>query len=173
MGDADAEKFMNQIGNIDWSDWYAMDDVSAMLEDMGYSLDMTTPEMQAFIETMRQAGGASPAEMIQKTKDSIDALGSTLSEGIAPGSLLDEETYKQLIERNAELAGSFQKTIDGSYQYVGSDVLGIEQLGIGDALDEARENTEIYENAKEAASDIDFLGMSTAKYTSAESMASY
>jgi hypothetical protein len=150
-----------------------MEDVSAMLEEMGYSLDTTTPEMQDFIEAMRLAGGASPAEMLQRTKDSITALGSALSEGIAPGSLLEEATYKELIERNAELAGSFQKTIDGSYQYVGGDVLGIEQLGIGDALAEARENTELYENAKKAAGEIDFLGMSTAKYTSAESMATY
>ena len=171
MGEAEKAEFMEKIGDIDWSNWYAMDDVSAMLEEMGVDLNMTTEELEAFTEAMRVAGGASPAEMLQKTDERIAALGSTLAEGIPPGSVLDKETYDQLIEANGDLADSFITNMDGTMQYIGSEELGLEQLELGEALNTKKEMSALYENSKEAAGDIDFKKLSTMDYTFADEMA--
>jgi hypothetical protein len=97
MNEEQVEAFMSRIGDVDWSSWYAMDDVTAILEDLGIDLSTVTADLDAFTEAMREAGGASPVEMIQRTDELIAGLGSTLAEGIPPGSVLDKETYDQLI----------------------------------------------------------------------------
>jgi hypothetical protein len=71
MGEAEKAEFMEKIGNIDWSNWYAMDDVNAMLKEMGLDLNMTTEELNEFTEAMRVAGGASPVQMMQRTDELI------------------------------------------------------------------------------------------------------
>ena len=171
MTEAQKNQFMNEIGNIDWSSWYAMDDVTAMLEGMGAELNMTTEELEAFTNAMRIAGGASPTEMLAKTKSNIEALGATLSEGIAPGSVLDEETYQKLIEANKELEGQFMKTIDGSMKYVGSEEIGLDALDMGEYLETTREMSNLYENAKDDAAGMDFKGLSTIDYNFADEIA--
>ena len=171
MTEAQKNQFMNEIGNIDWSSWYAMDDVTAMLEGMGAELNMTTEELEAFTNAMRIAGGASPTEMLARTKSNIEALGATLSEGIAPGSVLDEETYKKLIEANKELEGQFMKTIDGSMKYVGSEEIGLDALDMGEYLETTREMHNLYENAKDDAAGMDFKGLSTIDYNFSDEIA--
>ena len=171
MTEAQKNQFMNEIGNIDWSSWYAMDDVTAMLEGMGAELNMTTEELEAFTNAMRIAGGASPTEMLAKTKSNIEALGATLSEGIAPGSVLDEETYQKLIEANKELEGQFMKTIDGSMKYVGSEEIGLDALDMGEYLETTREMSNLYENAKDDAAGMDFKGLSTIDYNFSDEIA--
>lgn len=171
MTEAQKNQFMNEIGNIDWSSWYAMDDVTAMLEGMGAELNMTTEELEAFTNAMRIAGGASPTEMLARIKSNIEALGATLSEGIAPGSVLDEETYKKLIEANKELEGQFMKTIDGSMKYVGSEEIGLDALDMGEYLETTREMSNLYENAKDDAAGMDFKGLSTIDYNFSDEIA--
>lgn len=168
MGEADVASFIEQLGSVDWSNWYAMEDVEAMLQEMGYDLDMTNPKIQAFVEQMRTIGSASPADAIKRTEENIEALGAKLQEGIAPGSLLDEEIYTKLIEQNSELQNSFMKTLDGQYKYVGDEVLGVEQLGLADDLATRRETSALYGAAKKDASNLDLAGLASLDYTSSE-----
>jgi hypothetical protein len=58
---------------------------------------------------------------------------------VAPGSVLDEETYQNIIDTMPELEDQFMKTIDGSYKYVGDKTLTVEDLPLGEMLDETRE----------------------------------
>jgi hypothetical protein len=46
MGEAEKSEFMNRIGDVDWSSWYAMEDVTAILKDMDIALNMTDEELQ-------------------------------------------------------------------------------------------------------------------------------
>jgi hypothetical protein len=46
MGEAEKSEFMNRIGDVDWSSWYAMEDVTAILKDMDVALNMTDEELQ-------------------------------------------------------------------------------------------------------------------------------
>lgn len=169
MGEADVAKFVEGLSDVDWSSWYAMDDVNALLEQMGYDLDLTTAEMQEFINTMREVGGASPVDALEKTWENAALLSDELSKGIAPGSVLDEEKYKALIQQNAELEDSFMQMMDGTYKYVGDDTLDFSNaLNLGETLEQTREMSELYKNAKEDASNINFEGLSKMDFVSSE-----
>jgi hypothetical protein len=100
-------------------------------------------------------------------------LGGILSKGVPPGSVLDEETYNKMIETMPELEDQFMKTIDGSFKYVGDKELGVDDLNLGEMLEETRELSSLYENSKDAAANIDFKGLSTADYTFDEEMQTY
>lgn len=166
MGEADVASFIEQLGEVDWSDWYAMDSVNALLENMGYELDLTTEEMQEFINTMRQVGGASPVDVLEKTWKNAEILADELKEGIPPGSILDEEKYKAVIESNGALEDSFMKMMDGTYKYVGSGDIELDDIGMKETLERTREMSKLYEEAKEDASNINFSKFATMDYVS-------
>ncbi len=169
MGEADVAQFVEGLSDIDWSDWYAMDDVNALLESMGYDLDMTTEEMQEFIATMREVGGASPADALRRTWENAALLSDKLSEGIAPGSVLDKDTYAALIQENAALEDQFMQMMDGTYKYVGDDTLDFSNaMNLGETLEQTKEMSDLYENAKEAASEINFAGLANMDFVSAD-----
>jgi hypothetical protein len=169
MGEADVAKFVEGLSDIDWSDWYAMDDVNALLESMGYDLDLTTEEMQEFIATMREVGGASPADALRRTWENAALLSDKLSEGIAPGSVLDKDTYAALIQENAALEDQFMQMMDGTYKYVGDDTLDFSNaMNLGETLEQTKEMSDLYNNAKEAASEINFAGLANMDFVSAD-----
>ena len=169
MGEADVARFVEGLSDIDWSDWYAMDDVNALLESMGYDLDLTTEEMQEFIATMREVGGASPADALRRTWENAALLSDQLSKGIAPGSVLDKDTYAALIQENAALEDQFMQMMDGTYKYVGDDTLDFSNaMNLGETLEQTKEMSDLYENAKKAASEINFAGLANMDFVSSD-----
>jgi hypothetical protein len=148
-----------------------MDDVNALLENMGYDLNLTTEEMQNFIDTMRKVGGASPVDVLEQTWTNAEILADTLSKGVPPGSVLDEAKYQALIESNSELEDSFMKMMDGTYKYVGDKTLDFNNsLDMGKALKQTKEMSDLYSKAQDAASGIDFAGLSKMEYVTSKSI---
>jgi hypothetical protein len=97
---------MEQIGDVDWSNWNALDDVQGILDGLGVSLDLTGAEWEDFANKMRDAAGANPAEHFNEIRNNLSGLGDAIK-GVNPGDLIDETQYQSLIALNEDLADSF------------------------------------------------------------------
>ena len=142
------EEFLEQIGNVDWSNWNALDDVSAILDDLDISLDLTSDKWVEFTNKMREAGAANPAEHFKNIKNNLTGLGDAIK-GVNPGDLIDETQYQSLIALNEDLADSFIQTADG-YKYIGTERIGVNELGLENDLKDMNEHSRVFSAAREA-----------------------
>lgn len=170
MNEADKAKFLEQVANVDWSNWYAIEDVSSIVEGLGYDLDLTDPKIQEFAASMRMAGGAELADRFNRLRDNIAGVSKAFEDGLVPNEEVDTSTYETLIGMNEKLRDSFIKTAEG-YRYIGDETLDYQSMGIANELNKMRETEGIYQNAKLALKDsgVDFGKMASFSLTDTSS----
>lgn len=116
VSEEDRTALLDQISQIDWSDYDAFEQFEAAFEGMGYSIDTASGEWDEFITTMRQASGAIPD--FTKLKDNLSAM-ARITKDLKLGDIVSEEDYNTLVKINEAYADLFTLQADGSRKFIG------------------------------------------------------
>ena len=116
VSEEDRIALLDQISQIDWSDYDAFEQFEAIFEGMGYSIDTASGEWDEFITTMRQASGAIPD--FTKLKDNLSAM-ARITKDLKLGDIVSEEDYDTLVKINEAYADLFTLQADGSRKFIG------------------------------------------------------
>ncbi len=109
---AEKKQINDVLGEIDWTEYDAMDTFISQLDSLGIELGLGANQTQEFAELMRLAAGALPIDEFLAFKDVAKSLISELSD-IKYGDIIDEDVYKELLARDSTLAQYFIETADG------------------------------------------------------------
>ena len=141
----DRAKVVEQLSNIDWSDWDAMDQAKSIMEGLGYDIDFAGQEWLDFADAMRIANGAIPN--FSDLKNDLIAITQILQD-LEFGESISEEDYQALIDYKEEWKELFLLQSDGSRQFIGdaSDMLKAER----DIIAAKREEMQKMQNAQTA-----------------------
>ena len=113
----DQDTVLNQLMNIDWSSWDALEQADIILRDLGEGLDLTDPYWTNFINNMRIAGRAIPD--FSKMKSELNGVAGVLG-SLKLGEAISEDDYQTLIDYNHTWADFFATQADGSRKFVGN-----------------------------------------------------
>ena len=111
------QEALEQLSQIDWSDWDAMEQADAIMKALGKEIDTTSEEWVIFAQKMRDASLAIPD--FSKLKEDLIGITSILS-GLDVGSSIGEEDYARLVAYNDEWERYFMLQSDGSRKFIGS-----------------------------------------------------
>ena len=111
------QEALDQLSQIDWSDWDAMEQADAIMKALGKEINTTSEEWVIFTQKMRAASLAIPD--FSKLKEDLIGVTSILSE-LDMGSSIGEEDYARLIAYNDEWERYFMLQADGSRKFIGN-----------------------------------------------------
>lgn len=107
---------LNALMAIDWSDWDALSQADAVLQQFGVDIDLTSQEWLDFAESMRIAARAVPD--FSQLKSNLNSISKILG-GLEFGEAIDEDDYNTLVEYNQEWSKFFVTQADGSRKFIG------------------------------------------------------
>ena len=151
MDPKDQEEALRRIVEIDWSAYDAGYQVIDIINELGYSVNMTDAEFKQWNDTMNVANSAvsNYAELVENLQK-IESL----AKDIKIGDILTEEDYERLVKYNKELSKYFMIGGDGKATFIG-DVLDFQQAAKDtvvsekfDALTQTRTDVEVLENRR-------------------------
>ena len=111
------QEALEQLSQIDWSDWDAMEQADAIMKALGKEIDTTSEEWIIFAKNMRTAALAIPD--FSKLKEDLISVTSILSD-LDIGSSISDEDYEKLVAYNDEWERFFILQSDGSRQFIGN-----------------------------------------------------
>lgn len=119
MTTEETTKFLEQISAFDWSNMANWDDLPATLEALGIAvpldkLDDFIDKTSELAQATYQVDFSSLTESLYKTAKIIKSIRS----GEA-GRVIDETTYEQILNSDADFAKQFTQNLDGEYVYIG------------------------------------------------------
>ena len=143
------EDFLKAIGNINFSDPEALDNLKDSLIDLGIELDDFSGFDQW--ENIIDSAIAHNADLATSLDNLISKF-LTIDEQLNKmsfGDIIEEKDYQDLIAFNKELANYFQLLSNGKYRFIGWNEGGWDKLsGSNGAEEEAQEYLKLVEQAK-------------------------
>ena len=116
VSEEDRTALLDQISQIDWSDYDAFEQFKTVFEGMGYSIDTASGEWDEFITQMRQASGAIPD--FTSLKNNLASM-AKITKDLKLGDIVSEEDYDTLVKINDAYADLFILQADGSRKFIG------------------------------------------------------
>lgn len=116
VSEEDRTALLDQISQIDWSDYDAFEQFEAAFESMGYSIDTASGGWNEFITQMRQASGAIPD--FTSLKNNLSSM-AKITKDLKLGDIVSEEDYDTLVKINDAYADLFILQADGSRKFIG------------------------------------------------------
>lgn len=107
---------LNALMAIDWSDWDALSQADAILQQFGVDIDLTSQEWLDFAESMRIAARAVPD--FSSLKSDLNSISKIIND-LEFGDAIDEDDYQTLVEYNQEWSKFFVTQADGSRKFIG------------------------------------------------------
>lgn len=119
MTTEETTRFLEQISAFDWSNMANWDDLPATLEALGVAvpldkLDDFISKTSELAQATYQVDFSSLTESLYKTAKIIKDMRSGVS-----GRVIDETTYEQILNSDADFAKQFTQNLDGEYVYIG------------------------------------------------------
>ena len=112
----DQQAALEELSNIDWSDWDALEQADAIMKEYGVDIDTTSQEWIEYANKMRQAAGATPD--FSKLRDTLTSITAILQD-LDFGSVISDEDYQKLVQYNDEWERYFMLQADGSRVFIG------------------------------------------------------
>ena len=140
---------LDKLSEIDWSQWDAMDQAAAIMDEFGVTLNVSSDEWLRFAENMRKANGAIPD--FTSLRDTLIEISSVLKE-IKFGDIISNEDYSKLIAYKSQWADFFIMQSDGTRKFIGNqkDFSKALQDNISSQSSSLTKTAELIENITEA-----------------------
>jgi len=167
----DQQAVLDQLMNVDWSSWDALEQAKDVMAEFGYEIDTSSEYWQKFAAEMRTATNA---------KQDFDDLKGTLNDiskilqSLDFGKVISDEDYQRLIAYNKEWEKFFQLQADGTRKFIGDSqqMQAAMQDDLKSQIQTARENQKIQEGVKDSwAGSANFDAMSGKNTHMAEKLA--
>lgn len=113
----DTDAALQQLANIDWTSYDALEQAEAIMESFGVEIDTSSQYWKNFAREMRNAAGATPD--FSSTISQLQTITKLLKD-LEFGGDVSEEDYQSLIDYKNEYADLFMAQADGTRIFIGN-----------------------------------------------------